>query len=395
MLDHAPRDRAQRGRVQLGERLAAERRRLGLTQENLALRVGLTQQSIAHYETGHLPPPAMFYLLARVLDVPPFELIVDCHGALDPHWRGALTALVSYQRAQLLPPAPGSADAAADTLGNAAQARRSGNLDGALRMIDQVVLSLERTLIFRPDDVDRAAVLWRAYDLHAQTMAEKFTPACFRIVLTDSSKMLDLGSRVLRHWPEARAGALYRRADALMLGGTGRQLTDAWIGARESRDLANDPVIRLQALRLQVAISRRLGNLTPSVARRMLRDVESESSRVDLQTQAFVKQGVGLNLLSVRGCRKDSLRLIEEAEEAYERCVANGQEDSHIWGLIQRTRAVRAALPGADFDPDAAQIYAEEGLDVAGPAGRKRTVRHCQDVLRSVKRGLPIAVLPT
>lgn len=41
---------------ELGGRLAAARKRAGLTQLELAEKIGIAQQTLAHYETGHLRP---------------------------------------------------------------------------------------------------------------------------------------------------------------------------------------------------------------------------------------------------------------------------------------------------------------------------------------------------
>jgi|GEM_PF-3558914 len=57
---------------ELGARLAAARKRAGLTQLELAEKVGVAQQTLAHYETSYLRPPIL--VLIAMSDLLGFSL---------------------------------------------------------------------------------------------------------------------------------------------------------------------------------------------------------------------------------------------------------------------------------------------------------------------------------
>lgn len=384
------------GAERLGNALSDARRGQGLTQAGLASRVGLTQQAIAHYEAGHVPPPPILYLVARALRRSPYELLRGVETQLDSRWKDSLASLISDRQLQALSVPADSIAACQNVLREALDTRRSGRPDEAQHAVEHVIRTLEQQLPERRDDVDLATVLWQAHAIHAATVTELYSLGVHTVVMSDCAKMLTLAKGPLRHWAEAEAGAHYRQADILMLSGSPQHLARAWDAAQRSRTLTSDCMTKIHGLRVQAAILRRQGTMQLRALRRVVWIVDEETDRVDPLTQAFVKQGLSLNLLALRmPGQGESVRLIEEAESAYDVAYREGREDSHIWGLIQRTRAFLAAMPGNRFDPDAAQIYAEEGLDVARPAGRRRTARQCQAVLRMVVRGIAVSELPS
>lgn len=380
------------GAERLGDAVRDARRRQGLNQAGLASRVGLTQQTIAHYEAGHVPPPIL-YLLARALRLSPYDLIRGSEAHLDSQWKINLASLVAAQEFETLSVSVESIPACKELLRTAIDRRRSGRPDQGQHMAEHVIDTLEHQRPERQVDVDLAMILWQAYAVHAAAVTELYPANVHMLVMTDCAKMLALAQGPLRCWPDAEAGALYRQADIFMLSGRPDRLQSAWDAVERSRSLTSVWITKLHGLRVQAAVLRRQGPGQLKALQRIVRTVDADAHRVDPLTQAFVKQGLSLNLLALGShSHAESLRLIEEAESAYD---AAGREDSHIWGLIQRTRAVLAAMPGNRFDPDTAQIYAEEGLDVARPAGRRRTVRQCQAVLKVVVRGIAVTELPS
>lgn len=68
----------------MGERIAAARKHAGLTQEEVAERLGITQTHVSHIERGrNLPAPDVMRKLPRVLPVDPRELLALA-GFMDP-----------------------------------------------------------------------------------------------------------------------------------------------------------------------------------------------------------------------------------------------------------------------------------------------------------------------
>jgi hypothetical protein len=264
----------------------------------------------------------------------------------------------------------------------------------AARLADEVVRRLERS---QPDrkDTDLAATLWHAYDLHARVTTELYPPQVYTLVMGDCREMLALARGSLHHWPDAEARTLYRIAYISMLVGSGDHLRRAWEAVQRSETLARERITRLHALRVKAGILRRVGAEHTSQLQQIVRTVDREAGAADPLTAALVKQGIGLNLIVVsQRERPDSVRLIEEAEAAYEAAYRTGREDRHTWSLIQRTRAVLAALPGVDHDLETAQIYAEEGLDVARVAGWRRTAGQCSLVLKAVAQRKALDTVP-
>jgi transcriptional regulator with XRE-family HTH domain len=60
--------------VTLVSRVASERKKLGLTQEQLAKRIGIERASLAHIERGRRPSITTAYRLAKTLGLPVEEL---------------------------------------------------------------------------------------------------------------------------------------------------------------------------------------------------------------------------------------------------------------------------------------------------------------------------------
>ena len=63
-------------RSTIGRRLREHRLRAGLTQEEVAWQIGVSQGSVSHYEKGRIEIPLGVLLAAcRILDVAPAEIV--------------------------------------------------------------------------------------------------------------------------------------------------------------------------------------------------------------------------------------------------------------------------------------------------------------------------------
>jgi transcriptional regulator with XRE-family HTH domain len=63
-------------RLELGHRIAARRRELGLSQDNLADRIGMERRSVQRYEAGSRDPGySELLLIAQALEVSVADLI--------------------------------------------------------------------------------------------------------------------------------------------------------------------------------------------------------------------------------------------------------------------------------------------------------------------------------
>ncbi len=60
-----------------GQRIAIARREAGLTQQQLAMRIGVAPSTIAHIETDMTKPTFMALALARELGIPAEILLTD------------------------------------------------------------------------------------------------------------------------------------------------------------------------------------------------------------------------------------------------------------------------------------------------------------------------------
>lgn len=76
-------------RARLGRAIRARREQLGLSQEELADRLGRSQSLVSRLERGAAdwPDPAMFRALAAALELPPAELL-EAAGYLEAGERG-------------------------------------------------------------------------------------------------------------------------------------------------------------------------------------------------------------------------------------------------------------------------------------------------------------------
>lgn len=70
-------------RMTSGRRIAVARRETGLTQEQLAMRVGVTPSTIAHIEAIMTTPTFIGLALARELGIPAENLLPDAEPAED------------------------------------------------------------------------------------------------------------------------------------------------------------------------------------------------------------------------------------------------------------------------------------------------------------------------
>ena len=92
--------------LEFGKRLAAARRRKGLTQTELALLLGVSQSLVGHYETRATNPQLSFFeKAAEVLDTTVAELIGEQRGdPPSPTKRGPKSQLdVAVELARQLP----------------------------------------------------------------------------------------------------------------------------------------------------------------------------------------------------------------------------------------------------------------------------------------------------
>jgi transcriptional regulator with XRE-family HTH domain len=67
----------------LGQRIAISRREAGLTQRQLAMRVGVAPSTIAHIETSTTKPTFIGLALARELGIPAENLLPDAEPPED------------------------------------------------------------------------------------------------------------------------------------------------------------------------------------------------------------------------------------------------------------------------------------------------------------------------
>jgi transcriptional regulator with XRE-family HTH domain len=70
-------------RMTSGRRIAVARRETGLTQEQLAMRVGVTPSTIEHIETRMTTPTFIGLALARDLGIPADDLLAGAEPAED------------------------------------------------------------------------------------------------------------------------------------------------------------------------------------------------------------------------------------------------------------------------------------------------------------------------
>jgi DNA-binding XRE family transcriptional regulator len=68
------------GPLTSGQYLAQARREAGLSQEQLAMRVGVAPLTIAHIETHMITPTMIGLQIARHLDIPATQLLADSAG---------------------------------------------------------------------------------------------------------------------------------------------------------------------------------------------------------------------------------------------------------------------------------------------------------------------------
>jgi len=81
--------------VALGKRLQAERRKAGLTQEQLAERLDLSANFIAHLERGSRNMSlSSLAAMAGVFHIPPSELLKEYEGEKEPKMAPAVVALM-------------------------------------------------------------------------------------------------------------------------------------------------------------------------------------------------------------------------------------------------------------------------------------------------------------
>lgn len=79
---------------ELGARVTQARKAQGLTQQQLADRLGIAQQTLAHYEVGRVRIAAsMLPVLAEILDVSIEELLMGHPAARAPGKRGPASRL--------------------------------------------------------------------------------------------------------------------------------------------------------------------------------------------------------------------------------------------------------------------------------------------------------------
>lgn len=98
LLNMAPQDKE--FYVELGRRIASARKENGLTQVQLAEILGISQQTMAHYEVGRLRiAVSMIPILAKVLTISYEELLAD-NSTRKTSKRGP-TAKLQYQIEQI------------------------------------------------------------------------------------------------------------------------------------------------------------------------------------------------------------------------------------------------------------------------------------------------------
>jgi len=91
------------GMEEYGERLRARARALGLTDAEVARRLGLAQSRYANYVNGNREPDlATFARICRVLATTPDEILgFASHGEAEPERRRALAALEAMDQPAL------------------------------------------------------------------------------------------------------------------------------------------------------------------------------------------------------------------------------------------------------------------------------------------------------
>ncbi|MCP5014680.1 MAG: helix-turn-helix transcriptional regulator [Ketobacter sp.] len=78
----------------LGKRIAQARKAKGMTQVQLAEALGISQQTVAHYEGGRLRLPAsMVPVIAKVVEVSVMELMGESDVKIPPMKRGPKSRL--------------------------------------------------------------------------------------------------------------------------------------------------------------------------------------------------------------------------------------------------------------------------------------------------------------